>query len=269
MIWLVLKAFIVTDLPVLQFRDSTRRGHWEVELTTMKDRRSGIDLYLENLKGEVEGAALYRMMASAEETPALAEVYNRLAGVEERHAEVWREKIRQAGEEVPDLRPSFRLRLIGRLARRFGARPGACHSHCRARLGTARGTAHRRKRERRACPPRSAHTPACSESIVTSMPHGLPGEAVARLEGRHRATGGNALRAAVLGVNDGLVSNLSLVMGVAGASLHQTTILLTGLAGLMAGAISMALGEWLSVQSSRELYQRQIGIEREELADGS
>src|SRR5512138_2425182 len=87
----------------------------------MKDGRIGIDRYMENLKGEVEGAALYRMMASAAETPALAEVYNRLASVEERHAEVWREKIRQAGEEVPDLSPSFRLRLIGQLARRFGA----------------------------------------------------------------------------------------------------------------------------------------------------
>jgi len=93
----------------------------------------------------------------------------------------------------------------------------------------------------------------------------MSGEVLARLEGRHRAAGGNALRAAVLGVNDGLVSNLSLIMGVAGASLQQTTILLTGLAGLLAGAISMALGEWLSVQSSRELYARQIAIEKEEL----
>jgi threonine dehydrogenase-like Zn-dependent dehydrogenase len=54
-------------------------------------------------------------------------------------------------------------------------------------------------------------------------------------------------------------------MGVAGAPLQQTTILLTGLAGLLAGAISMALGEWLSVQSSREVYARQIAIEKEEL----
>jgi vacuolar iron transporter family protein len=77
--------------------------------------------------------------------------------------------------------------------------------------------------------------------------------------------GGNALRAAVLGANDGLVSNLSLVMGVAGASLSGTTIILTGLAGLFAGGISMALGEWLSVNSSRELYQHQIGIEKKEL----
>ena len=88
---------------------------------------------------------------------------------------------------------------------------------------------------------------------------------MARLEVRHRAAGGNALRAGVLGVNDGLVSNLSLIMGVAGAALSQTTILLTGIAGLLAGAISIALGEWLSVQSSRELYARQVAIEREEL----
>jgi VIT1/CCC1 family predicted Fe2+/Mn2+ transporter len=94
----------------------------------------------------------------------------------------------------------------------------------------------------------------------------MEGGRLAQLEGRHRAAGGNALRAAVLGANDGLVSNLSLVMGVAGAALSNTTILITGFAGLLAGAISMALGEWLSVQSSRELYEHQIGIERAEIA---
>jgi VIT1/CCC1 family predicted Fe2+/Mn2+ transporter len=101
--------------------------------------------------------------------------------------------------------------------------------------------------------------------MVATGPVGLAGEDVARLEGRHRAAGGNALRAAVLGANDGLVSNFSLVMGVAGADLAAGTILLTGVAGLLAGAISMALGEWLSVQSSRELYENQLRIEREEL----
>jgi VIT1/CCC1 family predicted Fe2+/Mn2+ transporter len=93
---------------------------------------------------------------------------------------------------------------------------------------------------------------------------GLSGGALARLEGRHRA-GGNALRAAVLGANDGLVSNLSLVMGVAGAEVSARNILLTGIAGLVAGACSMAMGEWLSVTSSRELNQRQIDVESEEL----
>src|SRR5206468_2151535 len=102
------------------------------------------------------------------------------------------------------------------------------------------------------------------QAVVGTMPAGLTGSALARLEGRHR-TGGNALRAAVLGANDGLVSNLSLVMGVAGASAAGSTILLTGLAGLVAGACSMAMGEWLSVTSSRELNQKQIDIEAEEL----
>jgi VIT1/CCC1 family predicted Fe2+/Mn2+ transporter len=94
----------------------------------------------------------------------------------------------------------------------------------------------------------------------------MEGPALAQLEGRHRSAGGNALRAAVLGANDGLVSNFSLIMGVAGAEVANSTIVLTGIAGLLAGAISMALGEWVSVQSSRELYKKQISTEQEEIA---
>jgi VIT1/CCC1 family predicted Fe2+/Mn2+ transporter len=69
----------------------------------------------------------------------------------------------------------------------------------------------------------------------------------------------------VLGANDGLVSNLSLVMGVTGAATDQHIVLLTGLAGLFAGACSMAMGEWLSVNSARELYEHQVANEAEEL----
>jgi VIT1/CCC1 family predicted Fe2+/Mn2+ transporter len=102
------------------------------------------------------------------------------------------------------------------------------------------------------------------EALSETKP-GLSGGAIAEREGRHGSFGGNALRAGVLGANDGLVSNLSLVMGVAGARIGGQGILITGLAGMLAGAISMALGEWLSVQSSRELYQRQIQLEKTEL----
>lgn len=101
--------------------------------------------------------------------------------------------------------------------------------------------------------------------ITRTIRGGMEGGALMQLEGRHRSAGGNALRAAVLGANDGLVSNLSLVMGVAGASLNNRSVLITGLAGMLAGAISMALGEWLSVQSSRELYHHQIQVETEEI----
>lgn len=101
--------------------------------------------------------------------------------------------------------------------------------------------------------------------IVSAISGGMEGGTLARLEGRYRAIGGNSLRAPVLGANDGLVSGLSVVMGVAGAALDERSILITGVAGLLAGAGSMAMGEWLSLQSSRELYQRQATTEREEI----
>jgi vacuolar iron transporter family protein len=90
---------------------------------------------------------------------------------------------------------------------------------------------------------------------------------LAQFEGRHRSAGGNELRAAVLGASDGLTSNLSLVMGVAGATLTGHAVLIAGLAGLLAGAFSMSIGEWVSVQSARELNQHQIAIERQELQE--
>src|SRR6185436_15179098 len=119
----------------------------------------------------------------------------------------------------------------------------------------------------------SAHTrmPAQERSharvLKAMLKHseGVPGSELARVEGRHRNVGGNALRAAVLGANDGLCSNLALVMGVAGATTSSHAILIAGTAGLVAGACSMALGEWISVTSSRELAERELEIEREEL----
>src|SRR5258708_35562335 len=95
--------------------------------------------------------------------------------------------------------------------------------------------------------------------MAVAMPGGATGSSLARLEGRHR-TGGNALRAAVLGANDGLVSNLSLVMGVAGAPGPNATILLTRLAGPGAGACSIAVGEWVSGGGVRERNPRQIAM---------
>ena len=93
----------------------------------------------------------------------------------------------------------------------------------------------------------------------------VTGKQLSKFESRHRSVGGNAIRAAVLGGNDGLVSNFSLVMGIAGATSGNSGVLLAGLAGLLAGALSMALGEWISVKSSRELYENQMELEREEL----
>ncbi|MFN8533682.1 MAG: VIT1/CCC1 family protein [Dehalococcoidia bacterium] len=219
--------------------------------------------YRSNLLDEREAAALYRHLAQAERDPNLAEIYRQLAATEERHAAVWAAKLRQAGQPIEaEVRLRWRARLLIWLADRFGA--SAVLPMVMAAEQDA-GTSYQTQPEARAVgmPSQERTHFRVFRSIAT--PGGLGGPAVAQLEGRHRAAGGNALRAAVLGANDGLVSNLSLVMGVAGATLESTAVLVAGFAGLLAGALSMALGEWLSVTSARELYQRQIAIERAEL----
>lgn len=100
---------------------------------------------------------------------------------------------------------------------------------------------------------------------ILEKEEGVTGAQLSKFEKSHRSVGGNAIRAAVLGGNDGLVSNFSLIMGIAGASAGQEGVLLAGLAGLLAGALSMSLGEWISVKSSQELYENQMQIEMEEL----
>lgn len=219
--------------------------------------------YRTNLQAEIDGAALYRALAEIEAGGELAPVYTRMAESEERHAEIWRDKLRESGAADVPSHPGWRTRALIALAHRFG--PGlivpTALQHEQA--DSARYGDQVEARETGIAADERSH--ARLFRAISEQSPGLQGGAVARLEGRHRSGGGNALRAAVLGANDGLVSNASLVMGVAGAELSGQSILITGLAGLMAGSLSMALGEWLSVQSARELFTHQIGIEREEL----
>lgn len=221
------------------------------------------DRLIENLVDEWNGAALYEALAAAEKDARLAEVYRRLANVERRHAERWRKKLEDAGETLPAFRPSWRTRTLGWLAKRFGTRVVLPSVQSLERADTNKYATQPDARDFHG--DEQSHMRVIG--LLSSSGGGFAGADVARLEGRHRAFGGNALRAAVLGANDGLVSNLSLVMGVAGAALEQRSILIAGFAGLLAGASSMALGEWLSVQSSREFYRHQIETEREELEE--
>ncbi|MFL6244568.1 MAG: VIT1/CCC1 transporter family protein [Vicinamibacterales bacterium] len=215
----------------------------------------------ENLIDELNGAALYESLAAAEKDERLAEVYRRLANVEQRHADRWRKRLEEAGETLPPFTPSWRTRTLGWIARRFGTSvvlPSVqtLEAADTDKYATQSDAVDFHDDER-------SHSRVIQ--LMSNMRGGFAGNDVARLEGRHRTTGGNQLRAAVLGANDGLVSNLSLVMGVAGAAMNERMILVTGLAGLIAGAGSMALGEWLSVQSSRELYRHQLETEQAEL----
>jgi VIT1/CCC1 family predicted Fe2+/Mn2+ transporter len=220
--------------------------------------------YRANWQDEIDSAYLYRAVADAESHPQLAEVYRRLAATEEAHAAFWEEQMRAAGATIPPRQPGWRQRVLAVLARRFGP-SFVVPTLVGAEQADSRGYDTQPESQSTAMPAEERSHARVLRNIVGSTRGGLEGGAVAQLEGRHRATGGNALRAAVLGANDGLVSNLSLVMGVAGAEMNSQILVITGLAGLLAGACSMALGEWLSVQSSRELYQHQIAIEKQEL----
>ena len=222
--------------------------------------------YRANLQSEHEGAALYAALAQSEQDQRLAEVYRRLAETERRHAGAWEERLRAAGQTVQPFRPGWRTRTLGWLARRFGA--GAIVPIVSSMERKASSEYDSQPEARAAGMPADERSHARLFRSIQTTPGGGPvGPILAQLEGRHRNTGGgNALRAAVLGSSDGLTSNLSLVMGVAGASVTSHAVLLTGMAGLLAGALSMAIGELLSVQSARELYGQQIETERHELA---
>jgi VIT1/CCC1 family predicted Fe2+/Mn2+ transporter len=218
--------------------------------------------YRENLQGEIDSASLYRALADTEPDPKIKQVYQRLAAVEDAHAEFWRRQLQRVGASVRNFKTGWRTRALGWLARRFGPQ---------FVLPTINTLEARDSTQYDAQPEAVAGgLPGMERSHARILKAiegrgGAEGSAIARLEGRHRGMAGNSLRAAVLGANDGLVSNLSLVMGIAGAEASSNSILLTGLAGLVAGACSMALGEWLSVNSSRELYQSQIATEKYEL----
>ncbi len=230
-------------------------------MPTTEDRNR----FLANRQKEIDGAALYRALSRAEADSQMAALYGKFAEAEDKHAAAWEQKLADAGAAVPARRLSWRARVMIWLASRFGPQfvlptiTSMERADSQAYDGQPEAEASRFSADEK------SH--ARLLTMASQSSGGLAGGSIAQLEGRHRAGGGNALRAAVLGANDGLVSILSLTMGVAGATNSNSDVLIAGLAGLLAGAGSMALGEWLSVQSSRELYAHQIKIEAQEVAE--
>src|SRR3990172_4406919 len=226
-------------------------------------RTADISRFRQNYQKEIDGAYLYNALSKSEPTPELAKVYSRLAGSEEKHANVWKQKILDSGMNPPSNRPSWRAKVLEILARKFGNQfvlPTISGNE----VADSRSYDNQPDIETKfMARDEKSHALIVAEALSSS--NGMSGGTVAKIEGRHKTAGGNALRAAVLGANDGLVSILSLVMGISGANMASQEVLIAGIAGLIAGAGSMALGEWLSVQSSRELYEHQISIEAEEI----
>jgi VIT1/CCC1 family predicted Fe2+/Mn2+ transporter len=217
-----------------------------------------------NRQDEIDSAAQYRAMAEVEPDEGVARIYRELAAVEEKHITFWETQLHARGVDPGPRRPSWRARVLAWTARKHGARmilPTVAQHEAAGRndYASQNETAHTRMTAQE-----RSHTRMLQSMLKRAT--GVAGSELARVEGRHRNVGGNALRAAVLGSNDGLCSNLALVMGVAGATASSELILVTGIAGLVAGAFSMALGEWISVTSSRELAERELRVESEELA---
>jgi VIT1/CCC1 family predicted Fe2+/Mn2+ transporter len=189
---------------------------------------------------EKESAWLYRQVAAAESDPRKQALFLKLADAAEQQAQRWQKDAAAAQREF---HPSLRARLVARLLARF---------------------------EAQSLRPILAAMKLRGLSIYSAAPvsagHPMP-RSLAQVGARHRSAVAGSLRAAVFGVNDGLVSNVSLVLGVAGAGVHSGFVLTAGAAGLLAGALSMAAGEYVSVRSQREMYEYQIALERAELAE--
>jgi VIT1/CCC1 family predicted Fe2+/Mn2+ transporter len=217
--------------------------------------------YTENLQGEVDAIALYALLAEKESSETLRHFYVRMVEVETIHANVWRARLEAAGVDTSRMSPAWRARVLMFVARHFG--PSLVVPTIAEREASDEAMYDEQPEALARMPGDERSHARLFRELATGR--GIEGGAIARIEGRHRGSGGNQLRAAVLGANDGLVSNLSISMGVAGASQGGHAVLIAGMAGMLAGALSMAIGEWLSVQSARELFAHHVKVEREEL----
>lgn len=197
---------------------------------------------LRNWFEERQSAWLYRVMAASEPEPVKRRLFLKLSLLAERQARTWEQALRTQRRRPPRFHPTLRAKLVAALVRWVGPRalsPVLTSMKIRG-LSAYRSTTH-------------------------WSDHPMP-TSVADVGRRHKHLAGGNLRAAVFGVNDGLVSNTSLVMGMAGAASDAMLVVLAGLAGLFAGALSMAAGEYVSMRSQRELFESQIDLERAELA---
>ena len=215
---------------------------------------------IKSIQTEVDASFLYGELAKKEEDPGVAEIFRQMSGIEKGHATSFLKKSGLNPSEMPG--PSRRAKILMSIGKILGSSYvlGVLLDTEKS-LSTSIFNA-RKATKSQATLSDTAHVKILQNVISHSN---ISGPALTRFEMRHRSVGGNALRAAVLGGNDGLVSNFSLVMGVAGATNGQQEVLLAGIAGLLAGALSMSLGEWISVRSSQELSENQMQLELEEL----
>jgi VIT1/CCC1 family predicted Fe2+/Mn2+ transporter len=229
----------------------------------MAKQTDSVDRYRRHIAAEWDAAALYTGLAELSRGRR-REVLTELAGIEEKHARFWADKIAEHGGAPPeraDFRPSERTLSLLETARRYS---------------TDLVLPIVEQDERDAVDDYAAEPDAPAYMLEDEASHaralaalltedGGAAAADPTAEGWHRTDKSGTLRAGIFGINDGLVSNTALVMGFAGAGAGQDTVLFAGLAGLLAGAFSMAAGEYISMVNQREAFEREIELEREEI----
>jgi VIT1/CCC1 family predicted Fe2+/Mn2+ transporter len=214
-----------------------------------------------NVQTEIDACYLYRKLAEHESDETVANVFHQMSEIEQGHAEAFARKLNIPTENL--IQPSWRARALIIIGTIFGY-DQVLNSLMDTEKSLSNAIISIKEKNKQEIDGSETNHVKILWSILENEKK-ISGPQLAKFESRHRSGSGNAIRAAVLGGNDGLVSVFSLVMGVAGATGGNKSVLLAGIAGLLAGALSMALGEWISVKSSQELYENQMAIEMDEI----
>ena len=227
----------------------------------MSSPKDTVALWRHHMQDEADAAFLYRQLAAAEPQNDRREIYARLAEVEDRHTGMWRKILAEDGVDEAPTAPSFRARLLAQIARWFGPSlllalllreegqevKGYLQLHRDSAPGIAKDTALTLAKE-------SAEHAGTLGKLTLS--DGEPW---------HKIESGGFLRNVIYGFNDGLTANLGLLAGVIGASVESHIILVTGIAGTIADALSMGASGYLAAKSEQEVYAHEIAMEREEI----
>jgi VIT1/CCC1 family predicted Fe2+/Mn2+ transporter len=233
-------------------------------MTSDQGTKSAVKRWREMLASERDAATLYSRLADAE-SGERRDIFRELASIELKHAAHWEGKLREAGAEIPaPAGPSLRTRLLSTAANRLSVT-----SVLPLIERAEKADAGMYDSDPDAAPGMAADERGHARTLQHLLDGGRPDPQaqIRRRESWHRGDRSGTLRAGVFGVSDGLVSNAALVMGFAGSGTSRTVILLAGIAGLLAGSFSMAAGEYVSMSSQREMYQREIALEQAELEE--
>jgi vacuolar iron transporter family protein len=232
---------------------------------TSSSRVPDTEAFADHWQDEADAAFLYRELARMETDPARRDVFQRLAEVEDKHVEIWGRLLTEHGRPPRPFRPGGRARLLAQLGRIFGP------DFLLPLLLSEEG------REVRAylAMHRSTHPEVAgrAESLKLAKESAEHAETLSELTGKtgepwHRTGSGGFLRNVVYGFNDGLTANFGLVAGMIGASLtdQHSLVIVAGVAGLVADALSMGASGYLAAKSEQEVYAHEIAMERDEIA---